>query len=231
MPMTFRPARSAENAVPERARRSRPIARALTAAAIGWLAGCSAPPVEPDRFYGFRLYSDTGMITGRPDGLVLSVDGLKASSLLAGRSEIAYRDMATPTQIEFYETHLWQQPPSEMVERALIGCLRRSGAFAAVLRSDVPAGADFVFTGFLTGLEQVLNPDGGAAARVSLEVDVYEPISQNLVFSRSFAVSQPVADASLPQFVEGVETALKIICGAVTESVNATDWPDDPGGY
>jgi len=190
------------------------------------VAGCSAPPADPDRFYGFRLYPETGMITGRPDGLVLSVDGLKSNSLLGGRSEIAYRDASEPSRIRFYDSALWQQPPSEMVDRALVGCLRRSGAFAAVIRGDIPAGADFVFTGYLHSLEQVLKADGSADAQVELEVDVYEPLTQQLMFSRSFAVRQPVADASMPLFVDGIETALEIICGAITDSVKATKWPE-----
>lgn len=196
----------------------------LMAGLLGVAAACSAPPAEPDRFYGFGLGPDPGMVTGRADGLILSVDGFKSDSLLGGRSEIAYRDAAEPHRIRFYQTELWQQPPAEMVESAMIACLRRSDRFAAVLRSDIPAGADFVLTGYLRGLEQGLAADGSATARIDLEVDAYEPVTQKLMFSRSFALRQPLVDASLPHFVEGVETALGLICDAVTESVQATDW-------
>lgn len=152
--------------------------------------------------------------------------GAHNASLLVGRFTAAhiYRDdriiyRTSATQLGAYEYHRWAEPPTDMLEAMLIRLLRSSGKYTSVqgLRSN--ARGDYIVRGRLHNFEEV---SGSAlAARVVLEVELYDLENGSVVWSHFYSHDEPVNASTVPAVVEALNRNLRRGLDEVTRGLDA----------
>lgn len=156
-------------------------------------------------------------------------------SLLVGRFTAAhiYRDdriiyRTSATQLGAYEYHRWAEPPTDMLEAMLIRLLRSSGKYASVqgLRSN--ARGDYIVRGRLHNFEEV---SGSAlAARVVLEVELYDLENGTVVWSHFYSHDEPVATQTVPALVEALNRNVRRGLDEVTRGLDTWFTQRNPQG-
>jgi ABC-type uncharacterized transport system auxiliary subunit len=110
---------------------------------------------------------------------------------------IAYRVGAN--EIGTYAYHHWEEPPVEMLKVNLTRQLRSTGDFQSVTNLGSGSEGDFVVRGRLYSFEEV---DGASiAALVSLEVELYNRKTGQIVWSHFYSQSDPVEGKKVSEVV------------------------------
>jgi ABC-type uncharacterized transport system auxiliary subunit len=179
----------------------------LTLAAFG-LSACfgSAPPVPRDHFY--RIVAPT------PDQVekhiaykgIMAVNRLEAEGLLRERPML-FSASGRPHEVQQHDYHYWSDPPTRMVQEALVGYLRRAGLADTVIGQDLRIQADYEVAGRIIRLERLL---GGGPPRVVAEINLslLDRGTEELLLTRSYTVELPSADASVDASVVAFNQAI-----------------------
>jgi cholesterol transport system auxiliary component len=124
-----------------------------------------------------------------------------------------------------YEDHRWAEPPSEMLQDALVRGLRRSGRFTAVttLRSD--SKGEFILTGHLYEFKEVSG--GPIAARLNFDAQLRELKTGRTVWTFSYTHDEPASGKEVESVVAAMDKNVQLSVQAVLGGVSQyfTDHP------
>jgi ABC-type uncharacterized transport system auxiliary subunit len=171
---------------------------------LGAMASCGG--TRPSKYYQLEVPA------GPPASA--SASEVHPVSLLVGRltashlyreDRIVYR--SNNGQMGAYEYHRWAEPPTEMVEAMLVRLLRESGHYRSVQTLRSNTRGDYIVRGRLDDFEEV--SDGQIAARVTLEIDLYEIKSGTVVWSKFYSQDEPVSAKEVPAVVKALNRNLQ----------------------
>jgi ABC-type uncharacterized transport system auxiliary subunit len=176
------------------------IAVFAVALATGGLAACGGA-ARPSKYYALEVPatpSHSG--AANPYPVALLVGRLTAPHLYRD-DRIVYR--TGPEQLGTYEYHRWAEPPTEMVEAALLRMLRESGRYRTVQTLRSNAQGDYILRGRLHNFEEVSGAQ--LTARVAMEIELYEIKTGTTVWSQFYSHDEPVNGKEVPAVVEGLD--------------------------
>jgi ABC-type uncharacterized transport system auxiliary subunit len=145
-------------------------------------------------------------------------------SLLVGRingpgilknEPIAYR--VGTHEIGTYANHRWEEPPVDMLKISLIRQLRDSGAYSSVNSLMSDSTGQFVVRGSLYDFEEV--DDANIAALVSMEFDLLDRKTGEVLWSHFYSQSEPVEAKKIPDVVAALNRNLDRGLKQVTASL------------
>lgn len=176
------------------------------------LAGCGA--ARPIKFYSLDLPTNSPANASAHD-VNLLVGRVTAPHLLRD-TRIVYRTGGTEKGA--YEYHRWVEPPTDMLEALLLRALRASGKYRSVqpLRSN--ARGDFILRGRLHEFEEVSG--SSLAARVVLEMDLFEASSGTTVWSHLYRRDESVEGKDVPTVVEAFNRNAQRALGEITAALD-----------
>src|SRR5262249_39612975 len=98
-----------------------------------------------------------------------------------------------------YEYHRWAEPPTEMIESALLRRLRASGRFREVhgLRSN--AHADYLLRGRLFDFKELTGPP--LVARVAIGLEMRDMKTGSMVWDHFYSHDEPVSGKKIEAVV------------------------------
>jgi len=193
-------------------RRKQNLRCALVAALAIALAGCGA--TRPSKFYSLELPANSAA-AGTTLDVNLLVGRITAPHLLRD-TRIVYR--AAGTEMGTYEFHRWVEPPTDMIEALLLRALRASGKYRSVQPLRSSARGDFILRGRLHEFEEVSG--SSLAARVVLEVDLFEASSGTTVWSHLYRRDEPVEGKDVPAVVEAFNRNVQRSIGEITAALD-----------
>ena len=173
------------------------------------LAGCaSAPPVPEDHYYRLQAVYAADPSATKPFPGTIEVDRFVADGLTSERP-LVYSEAGKPNQVKAYHYHFWIKPPTVMLRDELVSFLREANVTDQVVTPELRVDADYVLTGKIRHLEQVV----GTAARIVLEVELglRRPRDGKLLFLKSYRQENDTQDGSVAAAVDALNTALSII--------------------
>ncbi len=179
---------------------------------VAGAASCGA--VRPSKFYSLEL--PTGAtVASSPMPVTLLVGRITAPHILRD-DRVAYR--TSPTEIGVYEYHRWSEPPASMLEALLVRRLRADGRYKSVQALSSNAEGDYILRGRLHNFEEAAD-GAGLVARVSLEMELFEKKTGNVVWSNLYKSDEPVAIKEVSAVVEamnrGTQKVLDQVAGAM----------------
>ncbi|MDX1434347.1 MAG: ABC-type transport auxiliary lipoprotein family protein, partial [Gammaproteobacteria bacterium] len=143
---------------------------ALTALALGLLAGCAQQPVSVQEEQFYRLTVAPPAARPPPpviDG-VLEVERFLANGLLTDRA-VAYARADAPDVLHQYRYHFWSDTPTRMLQLATVDYLRTARVAGGVVTPELRMDPRWVVSGRLLRFERIVD---GSEARVALELDL-----------------------------------------------------------
>ena len=188
--------------------------RALVLLALLALAACglSRPAVERTQY--LLAASRDAPAARAPKPVAIKVRPLRADALYE-RQEFLYRVDGQRVISDFYNE--FAERPDAMITAAMIGWLKSSRLFAAVIEPGVPADAPYVLDGSVTALYGDLQAPGKPASVMGLRIYVVRAANPNLevVLDRTLQERVEVS-ANTPQaFAQGYNQALALILAAL----------------
>jgi ABC-type uncharacterized transport system auxiliary subunit len=180
---------------------NRPPLLALTLATALLASNCGA--ARPNKFYSLDVPTAGVAADGRAHNVALLVGRIVAPHLYRD-VRIVYRTGAN--QLGTYEYHRWAEPPSDMFEALLLRMLRASGRYASVQAQASNTQGDFILRGRLHNFEEIAEPT--LAARVAIELELYDRASGRVVWSHYYSHDEPVTAAAKDVQVINVVEAL-----------------------
>ncbi len=177
------------------------VALIVIVMAAGAMAACGS--TRPSKYYQIEV-PETPPAASNPWPVALLLGRISAPHLYRD-DRIVYR--TGPEQLGAYEYHRWAEPPTEMLEDALLRMLRASGRYRTVqpLRSN--ARGDFILRGRLHHFEEVSG--GSLAARVAFEMELYEPQTGTTVWTHFYSSDEPVQGKEVAQVVQALDRNVK----------------------
>lgn len=167
--------------------------------AAGITAACGAS--RPVKFYVL----DTG-----PAPAPESSPARFPVTLLVGRVSAShlYRDDrlvygSGPVQLGTYEYERWAEPPAGMIQDVLIRSLQSAGTYRSVSALRSNARGDYIVRGHLYSLDEVEGPP--MSARFSFQIELFDPKTNAIVWSDSYAHDEPVTGKKVSDVVEALD--------------------------
>lgn len=181
---------------------------ALALVAAGMVAACgSAPPVPEDQFYRLRVTPEPSAGKKLLPG-TLEIERFVADGLTAGRP-IVYSESGKPYQVREYHYHFWTQPPTVMLRDELVAFLRAAKVSDAVVTPEMRVPADFVVTGKIIRLENVVGTPSQAV--LELEIAVRKASGGKLVFLDTYRIESDARASGVDDAVSALNNALAAI--------------------
>lgn len=183
--------------------------RICAIALLGVLTACAAQaPVPQDKFYRLQATPVPNSLSSPVLPGVLEVERFSADGLTAGRP-IVYTDASDPNQLREYNYHFWTQPPTVMLRDELVTYLRQAGVAKNVVTPEMRLGADYVLTGRIRMLEQIVGAKMGTA--MELEIALRNPRDGKLIFLKSYHHEAAQSSTGVASAVHSLNEALNII--------------------
>ena len=179
---------------------------------------CAQAPVPQDSFYRIQVEAPARAIDRPPLDGILEVDRLLAEGLLAGRA-IVYSHGDRPNELGEYHYHFWTEPPAVMLQAQLVSHIRALGLARAAVTPEMRLEPDFVITGRLKRLEQVV----GSVPRVAvgLEFSLRKTGTDRLLLIRDYDIEVPARDGSVAAAVDAINIAVAQLLGKLAEDLAA----------
>lgn len=189
------------------------ISAGLLTAACG-----SAPPVPEDNYYRLQaIYASEPLASKSLPGTI-EVDRFVADGLTSERP-IVYSRAESPNQVKAYHYEFWIKPPTVMLRDELVSFLRASKISDSVVTPEMRVSADYVLTGKIKHLEQVIMKSGYRTI-LELELGLRKPKTGELLFLESYRLENDANGSSVGAAVESLNTALSIIYADFLTSVS-----------
>ncbi|MBI3668839.1 MAG: membrane integrity-associated transporter subunit PqiC [Acidobacteria bacterium] len=170
------------------------------AIAAGGLAACGGA-VRPSKYYALEVpATPSAAAAANPYPVALLVGRLTAPHLYRD-DRIVYR--TGPEQLGTYDYHRWAEPPTEMVEAALLRMLRESGRYRTVQTLRSNAQGDYILRGRLHNFEEISGSQ--IAARVAIEIELYEIKTGTTVWTQFYSYDEPVNGKDVPAVVQALD--------------------------
>jgi len=190
----------------------------MVALALG-IAGCaSQAPVPSDKFYRLQAVFAAATVASPKFPGNFEIERFNADGLTAGRP-IVYAEANDPNQLQEYHYHFWTQPPTVMLRDELVTYLRASKIAGSVVTPEMRLEPDYVMTGRIRKLEQVLGAPN--RTRLELEISLRRPADGTLMFLKSYSHETTQSSAGVAAAVDGLNEALNIIYSDLLADLSA----------
>ena len=178
------------------------------------LAACSQPPTPVDQFY--RL--DVTAAAKSPLKLngIVEVERFVADGLNASRP-IVFTDAGDASGLQSYHYHFWSEPPSIMLQNALVRYLRQSGVAKTVVTPAHRVEPDFIVTGKITQFEHVRGPSPEVVA--TLELSVKNRTTDTLNILREYEIKSQAQNGTVRAAVTQFSRAVTGIFNAFVKDI------------
>ena len=170
------------------------------ALAAGGLAACGGA-ARPSKYYALEVPATSAQSGASEPYPVALLVGRLAAPHLYRDDRIVYR--TGPGQLGTYEYHRWAEPPTEMIEAALMRMLRESGRYRTVQTLRSNAQGDYILRGRLQNFEEISGSQ--LAARVAMEIELYEIKSGTTVWTQFYSHDEPVSGKDVPAVVQALD--------------------------
>lgn len=138
---------------------------------------------------------------------------------------IIYRD--SPFEIKYYYYRRWVAPPRHLVTKKVLSHLSESCLFERVTAYPSMANVKYVLSGNLLAFEE-WDEQEKWFGKVTFKASLYEPATQRVLWSGTFAHQQPVAKKIPAAVVEAISLSLKQclddLAKALAEEFARSDW-------
>lgn len=111
-------------------------------------------------------------------------------------------------QTQYLPDGRWTDPPSKMLQTALVRELDGTGAFAYVGRTPLGAGGDYALLSEITAFEGQVDPEGRPLVHLRLSARLIHETDLAVASRRTFDVALPVATTATVDLVRGMDAAL-----------------------
>jgi len=179
------------------------IRTSLVVAALLVASGCT-----PHRIQYYQISTAVKPTVPVETGPVLVV-GHIATPLALQDGRIRYH--AGLNEVGAYEYHRWTDPPGIMVKDALIYVLRASGKFKSVQETSSSVEGDYSLRGKLIEFSEV--DTNGIATRVSLDLELRDVKTGQLVWTQAFTHDDPVQAKTVADVVASLDRNLQVVLG------------------
>jgi ABC-type uncharacterized transport system auxiliary subunit len=132
---------------------------------------------------------------------------------------IVYRQ--SPYRLDYYDYHHWIAAPGTMVSDYLAEALAHSGRFRAIAR-DLSDSAAVVLGGRVIAIEEVDHPSGRWDGRVALELTLTDARTGEVLWSRQFDETEPIADRTPEGLAAALSRAMARVVAQVTPTIADT---------
>jgi cholesterol transport system auxiliary component len=102
-----------------------------------------------------------------------------------------------------FEYQRWAEPPTEMIQDALIAVLRANGDYRSVSAIGSAIRGEYILRGQLNSLAEVDKPE--IAARFSIRLDLFDPRTGSVVWTDSYSRDEPVNGKAVANVVEALD--------------------------
>ena len=172
---------------------------------LGALAlGCVGGAAPRDHFYRLDIPAPSMAGTTLPG--VLQVHRLRTDALTRGRA-ILRRESTADVEVVPYSYHLWIDSPTRLLQREMVGYLRRAGVAEKVATPEHGLKPTWTVSGDLVHLEHLTG--AGPSVLVELRLAVYRTAGKEKLLARTYRVEQPTAGADVKAAVVAFATALE----------------------
>jgi ABC-type uncharacterized transport system auxiliary subunit len=181
-------------------RHKRMVGLAVLLAAFG--ASCGAP--RPVKYYVLDV--NPAPVTSQNPTFPVS---LLVSRIMASQ---IYRDDrivygSGQVQLGLYDYDRWAEPPTDLVQTALVATLRGTGNYRSVTRVTSSVRGDYVLRGHLVAMYGVDQPE--LMARFTIQMELYEPQTRSIVWSEEYNHDQPVQGKTVADIVLAMDANVK----------------------
>jgi ABC-type uncharacterized transport system auxiliary subunit len=194
--------------------------RYLAWSLVAVLAGCAATsPLPEDRFFEFDVSSPEQMLSSPVLNGGLTVEPVMADPMRSGRA-IVYRQNGKPLELRRYHYEFWVDEPPEMVRRALVSYLGRSGVADVVKDGNLRADTDYHLRTRLLRFEHLV----GAAPpvfEVEVAVTLYSRRSDAVVLSKVYRQRQEAREGEMHTVALAMQTALDSVFHSVATDIGS----------
>jgi len=174
------------------------------------LSACaSAPPVPEDHYYRLQAVYAADPLAKKSLPGTIEVERFVADGLTSERA-IVFSQAGKPNEVTAYHYHFWAEPPTVMLRDELVSFLRASAISDAVVTPELRVNADYVLTGKIKHLEQIV-ADNQSRTLLEIEIGLRRPSSGKLLFLDSYRVENVAAGTNVAAAVESLNTALSIV--------------------
>lgn len=201
----------------------------VAALLLAGLAGCAQDPVPQDLYYRLSVplpASESSVASpGDTHRGIVEVDPFQTDGLLT-QVPVVFRTMKAGKDdpagpLRQYTYHLWAQPLSDAMQRALIARLRDSHLFADVVSPDLRARADYDLRGRLLRFDHLRDDSGHAAVDVAFEVSLTRRQDHRVLMTRRYADRHPVPDETVDSAVRVGGEVVATLYGQMTQDLSA----------
>ena len=171
----------------------------LTAVGLLTLSGCGA--ARPSKYYQLTIPGEqSASQIADPVPTTLLLGPLLASHLYR-EDRIVYS--MGGQQMGTYEYQRWAEPPTEMIEEALLRSLRASGHYKAVYLHRSDANGDFALRGRLYDFKEVSGSP--ILARVTFDMELRDVKSGATVWTHFYTHDEPAGGKDVPSIVAALD--------------------------
>jgi ABC-type uncharacterized transport system auxiliary subunit len=168
------------------------------------LPGCGG---VPETFYYMPAFESSQPLNDGHLPLPFAVGVEKfQSEMIYDDDRIIYHD--SPFEIKYYHYRRWVAPPRHLVTEKVLSSLADSGLFEKVTAYPSMVNVKYVLSGRLLAFEEWDEQDKWFG-KVTFKASLYEPATQRVVWSGTFAHQQPVAKKIPAAVVEAISLSLK----------------------
>ncbi len=178
------------------------------------LPGCGG---APETFYYTLAFEPSQPLNDghSPLPFALGVEKFQ-SEMIYDDDRIIYRD--SPFEIKYYYYRRWVAPPRHLVTEKVLNHLSESGLFEKVTAYPSMVNVKYVLGGRLLAFEE-WDEQGKWFGKVTFKASLYEPATQRVVWSGTFAHQQPAAKKIPAAVVEAMSLSLKQCLDDLTKAL------------
>jgi ABC-type uncharacterized transport system auxiliary subunit len=171
----------------------------------------------PETFYYTLAFESSQPINDghSPLPYALGVEKFQ-SEMIYDDDRIIYRD--SPFEIKYYYYRRWVAPPRHLVTEKVMSHLSESGLFEKVTAYPAMVNVKYVLGGRLLAFEEWDEQDKWYG-KVTFKASLYEPATQRVVWSGTFAHQQAVAKKIPAAVVEAMSLSLKQCLDDLTKAL------------
>jgi ABC-type uncharacterized transport system auxiliary subunit len=172
------------------------------------LSACNQPVIPEDHYYRLALPSDGGASKARRLNGIVEVGRFVAKGLTAQRP-IVFIATGDTHKVQSYHYHFWTDPPTVMLQNALVTQLRQAQVAKSIVTPDLRVEADFTISGKISRFEQIIG-EASKSGQVVAEIEfaIKEAGTDRLVFFKSYRESLATANRTVPEAVSKISAAV-----------------------
>jgi ABC-type uncharacterized transport system auxiliary subunit len=161
-------------------------------------SGCGSS--RPIKYYQLSPPAAAAAPAGEPLDVRIIVR-LPIASHIYREDPIVYSDDAH--EFGTYETRRWAEPPTEMLQSALVRGLRASGRFRAVQNQRSDSKGEYVLVSHLYAFNEVTGANFGA--RLSYDLDLRDLKTGDVIWSHSYNHDEPSGGKAISDLIGAMD--------------------------